>query len=415
MRFEDFRLLSIFFSTMLINQIYTVIAPFYPLVAEKKGIAQWVVGLIFTVMPLSGCLVASQIGKNLSYLGRRNTYTGGMLLGGISLAILAFIPEATNATFILMSIISRILGGIGMVSVYITGLAIISSDYGDKRERNISILEVFAGLGLMVGPSFGTLCYALVGFTGIFLFSSTLFFMFTPCLWYTLSESTEFQEVKVNTACWKLLKNKNILLDVLVGLYSSTTYNYFDPSLGPYMISLGFTEHDVGYVFIIATLAYTVGSFGLVFLLSRANKFYLMIWSIVMIMLGEIVLGLIGGFMDTVPFWIPVLGICLASLGASVGFVTPLPSMLSEADMLPHKDIDMNPDALSALFTMEVTMGEIIGPMMAGFLVQFIGFELSSTSIAIIGAILIVIYGTMRRTKHLLISSEEDLEHPLLI
>mmetsp|Transcript_8367 Transcript_8367/g.8284 ORF Transcript_8367/g.8284 Transcript_8367/m.8284 type:complete len:141 (-) Transcript_8367:51-473(-) len=140
-----------------------------------------------------------------------------------------------------------------------------------------------------------------------------------------------------------------------------------------------------------------------------------MIWSVVMIVLGEIVIGPIGGFMDKVPFWIPVLGVCLACLGASIGFVTPLPSMLDEADMLPHKDMDMNPDALSALFTMETTMGEIIGPMMAGILVQFIGFELSSTSIAIIGAILITFYGTMRRTKNLLISSEEDLEHPLLI
>mmetsp|Transcript_27009 Transcript_27009/g.26644 ORF Transcript_27009/g.26644 Transcript_27009/m.26644 type:complete len:153 (-) Transcript_27009:675-1133(-) len=152
-------------------------------------------------MPLSGCLIAPYIGKNLSYLGRRNTYAGGMLLGGASLSILAFIPNASNAVFIIMSIFSRILGGIGMVSVYITGLAIISSEYEDKRERNISILEVFAGLGLMVGPSFGTLFYALVGFTGIFLISSMLFYMFVPCLWYTLSESSETVEIKVNVAC----------------------------------------------------------------------------------------------------------------------------------------------------------------------------------------------------------------------
>mmetsp|Transcript_27009 Transcript_27009/g.26643 ORF Transcript_27009/g.26643 Transcript_27009/m.26643 type:complete len:182 (-) Transcript_27009:33-578(-) len=181
------------------------------------------------------------------------------------------------------------------------------------------------------------------------------------------------------------------------------------------MVSLGFSEKDVGYIFIIATLAYTVGSLGLVFVLSHANKFCLMIWSIVMIMLGEIVIGPLGGFMEKVPFWVLVVGICLASLGASVGFVTPLPSMLNEADMLPYEDKDMNGEALSALFTMEVTMGEIIGPMMAGFLVQFIGFELSSASIAIAGGFLIFIYGIMRSNKQLCISSEKDLEHPLLI
>mmetsp|Transcript_14161 Transcript_14161/g.14225 ORF Transcript_14161/g.14225 Transcript_14161/m.14225 type:complete len:142 (+) Transcript_14161:56-481(+) len=135
-------------------------------------------GIVFTMMPVSGCLVTTYIGENLSFLGRKNTLISGMILGALSLIILAFIPNFDIKLFTILSLISRAIGGIGMSAVYIAGFSIIANDYEKDRERNISIFEVFSGLGMMLGPAFGSICFNLLGFSGIFIASAVL--LLTP-------------------------------------------------------------------------------------------------------------------------------------------------------------------------------------------------------------------------------------------
>lgn len=74
--------------------------------------------------------------------------------------------------------------------------------------------------------------------------------------------------------------------------------------------------------------------------------------------------------------------------------------MLDEADSDPNLSEKTNIyDTLSALFNFGVSLGEIIGPLSAGFFVSIVGFSNSCIIMLIIGVLLIIWYGTLRTNK----------------
>lgn len=193
--------------------------------------------------------------------------------------------------FALFSLLSRAIGGVGVSAVYIAGFSIIASDYEKDREKYISTFEVFSGLGLMLGPAFGSITYSLLGFSGMFIASALLLLIPVPSALHSIKNKIVSNEVEENFNFWGLLKKRNILLDCAVGLYANTVFNFFDPSLAPFLRNEGYDEIEIGYVFIVSLFAYTVGSFGLVFLLNRLNKFNLMVISIVTTIVGLFMIG----------------------------------------------------------------------------------------------------------------------------
>ena len=76
----EWRLAAIFLANFLCCLTYDVIAPFYPVEAHHLGLSHFDTGLVFTSMPLAGFVAAPFIGSCLYRLGRRNTFTGGILL-----------------------------------------------------------------------------------------------------------------------------------------------------------------------------------------------------------------------------------------------------------------------------------------------------------------------------------------------
>lgn len=116
----DFRLIYIFTTMVMVNTIYTIDTPFYPILAEEKDIGSWVVGLVFCVEPLMGVLSSSYIGNNLYKLGRRFSYLLGTSLGGLSFCIMATVPYVEYELFIIISFISAICGGLAISITYVT-------------------------------------------------------------------------------------------------------------------------------------------------------------------------------------------------------------------------------------------------------------------------------------------------------
>lgn len=76
----DIQIIIIFTAALLFNTMYTVVAPFYPLLAEKRELPKWLIGLIFVTMPVASFSCTPILTKCLSVFGYRKVIAAGVLL-----------------------------------------------------------------------------------------------------------------------------------------------------------------------------------------------------------------------------------------------------------------------------------------------------------------------------------------------
>lgn len=185
---------SIYLSEFLLCVAYTIIAPFYPGVAESKGVPIWLIGFIFSIDPLVGLPTSIFIGRNMKRLGRREVVVFGIGAGTLGMFFLGLVDLCeTRDSVIILSFVSRTLAGIGAGCTMTAGEAILASEYPEEIETVIGRLEVSSGLGLLLGPLLGT----FLSYYGIFFSFSivtVLFLIFTPLSYVMIGKCKEYNE-----------------------------------------------------------------------------------------------------------------------------------------------------------------------------------------------------------------------------
>ena len=204
------RLICLYLTTMLVNLIYSVMAPFYPLIAVDKGMPPFLIGTVFSAQPIVAVFASCYIGNNLYKFGRRNIYITGLIAGGFSLLILALIENLNYLLFTLLSIFSRGLAGIALAFTYTAGFAIITCDYKDKAQNIVGMMETFGGLGLSMGPVLGALAYPALGFRGIFLLASFSILIFVIPMYFLLKQRHRYSNKNERVSMLQLVQNKVI-------------------------------------------------------------------------------------------------------------------------------------------------------------------------------------------------------------
>jgi MFS family permease len=111
------RLLTLYTSTVLICQVYGVITPFLPIIADEKLVEEWKIGVIFSTMPFGLLLSTPFIGTWMYKLGRRNTLCLAFLASVLSTQTLAMALAGcstwmTKDQFFVANAVSRALSGV---------------------------------------------------------------------------------------------------------------------------------------------------------------------------------------------------------------------------------------------------------------------------------------------------------------
>ena len=60
--------------------------------------------------------------------------------------------------------VSRFCQGVGSVCIQVTCYSVAANFYPEKKTKVIGILDVFQGLGVLLGPFFGTLLFIVKGY-----------------------------------------------------------------------------------------------------------------------------------------------------------------------------------------------------------------------------------------------------------
>lgn len=85
-----------------------------------------------------------------------------------------------KSTFVLFSLLWKVLCGIGSGMNATASFAIIAAHYKREREKTIGMMESASGIGLLMGPVFGAILYSLGGYLLPFAVTGTHFLFYNP-------------------------------------------------------------------------------------------------------------------------------------------------------------------------------------------------------------------------------------------
>jgi MFS family permease len=158
------KLVGLCICVLLCNSAFTVISPFYPAVALRRGVPEWLIGIIFSFFPIASLLLSPFLPALMFALGKTPILILGLFLVAASNILISFLESFSPAVAITASFLSRILSGLGSACSNVSSNAILASDYPENLSKYIAIVQAFGGLGLVAGPSIGSLLYAQDGF-----------------------------------------------------------------------------------------------------------------------------------------------------------------------------------------------------------------------------------------------------------
>ena len=147
----------LYLAEFLASLSFTILASFYPGIAESKGIPISLIGFILSLDPIIGLPTSILVGKAMTFISRKKILIVGLVFGGLGTFLLGMIDlfEGTNA--ILVSLASRVLAGFGAGCSMTASSSILVQEYPNEVDRVISYFEAASGLGLLLGPIFGSL------------------------------------------------------------------------------------------------------------------------------------------------------------------------------------------------------------------------------------------------------------------
>ncbi|KAL3889993.1 hypothetical protein ACJMK2_002302 [Sinanodonta woodiana] len=172
---------------------FSLLSPFFPAEAQKKGATTTEVGFIFGVYELVIFVSSPVFGNFITKIGAKFMFVTGIMVCGVCTILFGNLNAGPDGTvFVVMCFVVRSVEALGC-SAFVTALfAIVAYEFPAYSTTVIGSLETFSGLGLMVGPPIGGALYEfklktwVVGF--IFLIAPAVYAMTAP-VWGWLGDT----------------------------------------------------------------------------------------------------------------------------------------------------------------------------------------------------------------------------------
>uniref|UniRef100_A0A452VJJ5 Solute carrier family 18 member B1 n=1 Tax=Ursus maritimus TaxID=29073 RepID=A0A452VJJ5_URSMA len=281
---------------------YSILGPFFPKEAEKKGVSNTVTGMIFGCYALFDLLASLVFGK-----------------------------------------------------------------YGS--------LEIFSGLGLVLGPPLGGFLYQSFGYEVPFIFLGCIVLLMVPLNMYILPN---YDSDPGEHSFWKLITLPKVALIAFVINSLSACFGFLDPTLSLFVLEkFNLPAGYVGLVFLGLALSYAISSplFGLLSdKIPHLRKWFL-VWGNIITAGCYMLLGPIPILHIKSQLWLLVLILVLNGISAGMSIIPTIPEILSCAYENGFEEGLSTLGLVSGLFSATWSVGAFIGPTLGGFLYEKIGFE----------------------------------------
>lgn len=138
---------------------YSILGPFFPKEAEKKGASNTMIGMIFGCYALFELLASLVFGKYLVQIGAKFMFIAGMFISGgvtILFGVLDQLPE--GPTFIVMCFLVRIVDAIGFGAAITASSSILAKAFPNNVATVLVCNENVFLFSFLPGQIIGLMC-----------------------------------------------------------------------------------------------------------------------------------------------------------------------------------------------------------------------------------------------------------------
>ncbi|XP_078797426.1 MFS-type transporter SLC18B1 isoform X1 [Oryzias latipes] len=368
---------SVNFSSML---CYSILGPFFPNEAVKKGANQTVVGLIFGCYAICNLIGSLVLGRYIVQIGTKFMLVAGLFVSAGCTIMFGLLDRApAGPTFIALCFIVRSVDAVGFAAAMTSTFAMTAKIFPNNVATVLGSLEVFTGLGLIVGPPVGGWFYHSFGYEVPFMLLGCLLLIMVPFNLYVLP-SIEADPSK--DSFLRLLSHVKVLLICFVIFTLSSGLGFFDATLSLYaMKTFNLSSGYVGLIMLGLSLPYCLASPLIGYFTDKYpdSRIGLTVTGGIVTAMGFCLLGPAPFLHISSQLWLLVL--MLGLIGFSLG-MTAIPTFPEIIVCAREKGLEEGLSTLgmvSGLFGAFWSTGMFYGPIVGGLITQHLTFEWAAT------------------------------------
>uniref|UniRef100_A0AAY4C057 Major facilitator superfamily (MFS) profile domain-containing protein n=1 Tax=Denticeps clupeoides TaxID=299321 RepID=A0AAY4C057_9TELE len=378
---------------------YSILAPFFPSEARRKGVSQTIIGLIFGWYALCVLLVSLLLGKYIVQIGAKFMIISGIFVSAVCTMLFGLLDRTSSGMpFILLCFLVRSVNAVGFAAAVTSSFAILAKVFPNNIATVMGCVEVFTGLGLILGPPLGGWLYQSFGFEIPFIALGCLLFAMVPFNIYE-SESSFLRLcscVRILLICFALFTLSSGLgfLDATLALFAVDKFSMSSGSVGLLMMGLSLPYGAASPVF---------GFF--------SDKFphlrrWMMVTGGMITAMGFCLLGPVPVLHVTSHLWLTVLMLVLIGFSLCLTGIPSFAEMLVSAHELGLPENLSTLGLVSGLFSAVWSAGMFFGPVVGGYVAQQVNFQSASGvqgGITFIAALLLgvfYIYEEFQKKRH---------------
>ncbi|KAM3871164.1 MFS-type transporter SLC18B1 [Diretmus argenteus] len=380
---------SVNFSSMI---CYSILGPFFPTEAVKKGASQTVVGLIFGCYAVCNLIGALIMGKYIVQIGAKFMLVAGLFVSSVCtnlFGLLDRVPE--GAYFITLCFVIRSVDAVGFAAAMTSSFAVSAKVFPNNIATVLGSLEIFTGLGLILGPPLGGWLYQSFGYEVPFMVLGCFLFFMVPFNIYILPN---FEAEPSKDSFLRLLTRPKILLICFVIFTLSAGLGFLDATLSIFAIKkFGLSTGYVGLILLGLSLPYCLGSpiLGIITDKFPGTRSWFMVLGGFATAFGFCLIGPIPILHVSSPLWLMVL--MLGVIGFSLGMtaIPTFPEIITSAYEQGFEEGLSTLGMVSGLFGAVWSLGMFYGPTVGGLITQHLSFEWAAAVQGGLGALAVSI------------------------
>ncbi|KAM4624937.1 MFS-type transporter SLC18B1 [Polymixia lowei] len=382
---------SVNFSSMI---CYSILGPFFPAEALKKGANQTTIGLIFGCYAVCNLIGALILGRYIVQIGAKFMLIAGLFVSSgctIMFGLLDRLPSGNG--FIALCFVIRSVDAVGFAAAMTSSFAVSAKVFPNNIATVLGSLEIFTGLGLILGPPIGGWLYQSFGYEIPFMTLGCFLLVMVPFNMYILPT---FDAEPSNDSFLRLFTQPKIVLISFVIFTLSAGLGFLDATLSIFaMDKFKLSPGYVGLILLGLSLPYCLASPLLGFITDKfpATRSWFMVLGGVATAIGFCLIGPMPALHIPSQLWLLVF--MLGVIGFSLG-MTAIPTFPEILTCAYEQGFDEGLSTLgmvSGLFGAVWSMGMFYGPTVGGLITQHLNFEWASAVQGGLGCLAAVLLG----------------------
>ncbi|XP_026195232.1 MFS-type transporter SLC18B1 [Anabas testudineus] len=391
---------SVNFSSMI---CYSILGPFFPNEAVKKGASQTVVGLIFGCYAICNLIGSLILGKYIVEIGAKFMLIMGLFVSSICTILFGLLDRVpAGPAFITLCFLVRSIDALGFAAAMTSSFAMTAKIFPNNVATVLGSLEMFTGLGLILGPPVGGWFYQSFGYEVPFLLLGCVLLLMVPFNIYVLPK---IDADPSKDSFFRLLTHVKIVLICYVIFTLSAGLGFLDATLSLFAIEkFNLSPGYVGLIMLGLSLPYCLASPLMGYFTDKypVTRSWFMVTGGMATAIGFCLLGPVPFLHIPSQLWLLV--VMLGLIGFSLG-MTALPTFPEIITCAFERGFDDGLSTLgmvSGLFGAVWSLGMFYGPIVGGLITQHLSFEWAAAvqgGLAFLAAFFLAVYYLFQRPQ----------------